>query len=135
MRLQLKLLNTSYTRNCDKIICFQALFLEKCYVLSNVCLQQASVPNPKKVEFDDPLRAHTGNVNELYGLHVNHSSLRKRQSKEVGCFSTKEWAVFSSSLVRRFSGNHKISISLVGFFLPLKRKNLVYVLLYYLFIF
>jgi len=72
-----------------------------------------SVADHEKVEFDDPLRACTENTGESDGWQFS-STTRRRHPNEAGAFSAKEWAVFSSSLVQRFSCNNKIPISPVG---------------------
>ncbi|ONK81524.1 uncharacterized protein A4U43_C01F30120 [Asparagus officinalis] len=71
---------------------------------------QVSIIHNEKVEFDDPLRVIAKNVAESDGWQFNSTS-RKRHSNEAGLFSSKEWTVFSSSLVQKFSSNNKIPIS------------------------
>lgn len=75
---------------------------------------QVVVADLEKVEFDDPLRANSkiDAESDLDGFQFSSGS-RRRSSNEAGCFS-REWAVFSGSLMQKFSYNNKIPISSVS---------------------
>ncbi|XP_008780557.1 VPS35 endosomal protein-sorting factor-like isoform X1 [Phoenix dactylifera] len=86
--------------------------------------QSQGVAGCEKVDFDDPLRVRTTDVAECVedGKHVD-GDLRRILSSEDGHLSTKEWALFKSSLMQKFSCSNMISVSFTSDILARNSKE------------